>query len=172
MDSHLFQTDRKFREDLNIRNYESLARRFQEPPTGPAWALVAPRRYGKTWALAGIKEQLGRDATIVALQLADRSVSREAGVLLIDEPGSDISWLQKRLADWKKSGKSTVVAMSPGEWARFCGLDSPFRLHRNDLFEIEALTPAELGKLTSRAPWAAETALLLPPRLEAKRLPG
>jgi hypothetical protein len=84
-------------------------------------------------------------------------------VILIDEPATDITCLASWVQKWKKSGKSTVIAMSPGEWEEFSRPDSAFPLHIRDLNEIEPLTRDELAKLTARTGWAAATAHLLPP---------
>ena len=87
-----FNPSFSYRAALDVRDWENLAHLVQDhEPSGLFWPLVGTRRSGKTWALKGVRDVLGREKSAY-VDLGKRAgldkVSVPAQVtILIDEPG-------------------------------------------------------------------------------------
>lgn len=160
-----FDATRTYRELLDVRDWGLWRDRLREDPEGVLWALIGPRRSGKTWALKALES---RDADYVNLQTDPNALEMEYGhrCLLVDEPGrilqrARLSFLE-RCAELKRKGTRVLVAMTPGEWHCIAGLDPEERhVKARDRLTLPLLTYPQAERL-ARTEWAKQLLPKLP----------
>lgn len=138
--SRHYDPRRRYLPDRDVRTWDDLVALLREDdPVGLFWPLLGPRRSGKSWALAAIKQQLGGRAHVVDLSTCDGLDDLDyddGAIVLVDEPGrflfregevaagrprqSDGAMVQRFFAwcDRLRTRRNCrlLVAMTPAEW--------------------------------------------------------
>ena len=177
-----FNAARAYRKDLDIRR-ETWTRwcdlLVKDTPNGAFWTLLGCRRSGKTWALEGIREELGRKKTaLVDLRnLADiRELHKDARgkkCLLLDEPkqmlATDPGQFLETCADLKEKTRHILLACTPDEWETLRQADkTKTRVRDRDRYFLDPMTAAQWENLSGPG-WPLRLTRSLP--LEWKQTP-
>ena len=159
-----FDSTRSYDARLDVRDWTQWNNRLRGQPEGVLWALVGPRRSGKTWALRAL-QNLDTDYVDLKGDPAGLDAPTKA-CLLVDEPGPflhrDSLGLIERCIALKKRGIRILVAMTPGEWECLAELDPQEKyVKARDRLALSPLSDDQALRL-ARLSWAAELLKALP----------
>ncbi len=175
-----FTAGSTYRLEHDVRDHsERIDLLKSETPHGAFWLLVAPRRFGKTWALEALKrhftesELLSFETAKVRSDFLKASKSRKP-IVLIDEPGKCFSngtgydltlakTLLERCQKLRDESKKIVISMTPRELECLRAADDADGvINDKDITTLGPLTNTEVTKLTGRDAWSAACVGKLP----------
>jgi 3',5'-cyclic AMP phosphodiesterase CpdA len=180
----IYDARRPYDAALTARDYSGLLRSVRQPPhEGVLWLILAPRRYGKTWTLQELKNQLGPPARYMNLGLpgdkrawlSSGEPTPPGGCWLLDEPssligvGNEATGLKAardfltRCEALRAAQVNVILALTPRELHQLHRADEDDRrISFKSILRLEPLTATEVLKL-ARTPEAQELLARLPP---------
>lgn len=169
----IFQVNRAYDPNLDVRDLTELSQRIQqEPPGGKVWLLVAPRRSRKTWTLRGLERNLrGHRAKWINIQGEDgldklpQKTPKRGYYFLLDEAHAILKnptlgrQLVERCASLHDQQARVVLAVTPAECQLLLDYGhSDGLVSEKAIIEIAPLNAEEANQQASRL--AAAQALL------------